>query len=56
MLRIPTCSPSGPMTRTDGIRMRSLTRISLLVAIGYPPLPGATVVKGQEGTAERRTG
>src|ERR1700727_1457422 len=34
---MPTCSPPGPINRTSGTRMRSLTRVSVLMG---PPLLG----------------
>src|SRR6478609_4285048 len=35
MRTIPTCSPPGPIRRTSGTRMRSLTRVSVLMG---PPM------------------
>src|ERR1700758_31488 len=37
MRTMPTCSPPGPINRTSGTRMRSLTRVSVLMG---PPLLG----------------
>ena len=31
MRTMPTCSPPGPIKRTSGTRMRSLTRVSVLM-------------------------
>src|SRR6201999_1015741 len=58
MRTMPTCSPPGPMRRTSGTRMRSLTRVSVLM--GPPmlssrsPTPSALCSDEQKSPAQSR--
>jgi hypothetical protein len=44
MRTMPTCSPPGPINRTSGTRMRSLTRVSVLMG---PPWVGVVVLQSR---------
>src|SRR5215208_5307162 len=52
MRTMPTCSPPGPIKRTSGTRMRSLTRVSVLM--GPPMLSSRSPTHQRKGPAQSR--
>src|ERR1700752_816271 len=51
MRTMPTCSPPGPIRRTSGTRMRSLTRVSVLMG---PPMLSSRSPRHQHSAQSNR--